>query len=139
MYRRALVLQIAADTLWAAEMPDLYWHPSMEASRLKALRENAKRAEALTAVILTRVGLSWDALGAEYDITRQALHRRLANAGERLYQDGRRYDYRRDVVNALELINSHVSGVELKDIEAEEAERTNELVGLRQVPHWWAN
>ena len=43
--------------------------------------------EALTAVILQRSGVTWDALAAPVDISKQALHRRLSGRGEELFND----------------------------------------------------
>ncbi len=47
--------------------------------------QQAVDVEALTAVILNRAGASWDALAAAAQISKQALHRRLSERGERLY------------------------------------------------------
>jgi hypothetical protein len=50
----------------------------------------AKRAtdiEALTAVILQRAGVPWDALAAPAEVSKQALHRRLGPRGEALFAE----------------------------------------------------
>src|SRR4051812_891550 len=79
MYRRSELLGIANEALYAAEMPEVEYAPAAEPRRLDAMRYDVIDAEALTAVCLTRVGVSWDALAARYDISRQALHRRLSS------------------------------------------------------------
>jgi hypothetical protein len=43
--------------------------------------------EALTAVILQRAGVPWDALAAPTAISKQALHRRLCSRGESLFTE----------------------------------------------------
>lgn len=49
--------------------------------------EDAKDAEALTATLLNRAGVTWDAMAARQEVSKQALHRRLANRGERLFSE----------------------------------------------------
>jgi hypothetical protein len=46
--------------------------------------------EALTAVILQRAGMTWDAMVARVDISKQALHRRLGSRGEALFAESLR-------------------------------------------------
>ncbi|EUA32001.1 MULTISPECIES: hypothetical protein [Mycobacterium] len=43
--------------------------------------------QALTAVILNRAGMPWDAIAAHVECSKQALHRRLAARGERLFEE----------------------------------------------------
>jgi hypothetical protein len=53
----------------------------------------ARRAtdvEALTAVILQRAGVPWDALAAPAEVSKQALHRRLGPRGEALFAESLR-------------------------------------------------
>jgi hypothetical protein len=46
--------------------------------------------EALTAVILQRAGVPWDALAAPTEVSKQALHRRLGSRGEALFAESLR-------------------------------------------------
>ncbi|PQM47524.1 hypothetical protein C1Y40_02272 [Mycobacterium talmoniae] len=43
--------------------------------------------QALTAVILNRAGMPWDAMAAQLECSKQALHRRLAMRGEKLFEE----------------------------------------------------
>ncbi len=43
--------------------------------------------EALTAVILNRAGMPWDAMAAQVECSKQALHRRHARRGEALFEE----------------------------------------------------
>jgi hypothetical protein len=51
------------------------------------LSRAAADIEALTAVIMQRSGISWDAMAAPLEVSKQAMHRRLADRGEWLFQD----------------------------------------------------
>ncbi|MGH3632726.1 MAG: hypothetical protein ACRDTS_01220 [Mycobacterium sp.] len=58
--------------------------------------------EALTAVILQRAGMPWDAMAARADISKQALHRRLGSRGEALFAESlRESDWRTTDPRAL--------------------------------------
>ena len=64
--------------------------------------------EALTAVILNRAGMSWDAIAAQVECSKQALHRRHAARGEDLFNaaispapEGRRTIYARALLDGL--------------------------------------
>jgi hypothetical protein len=43
--------------------------------------------QALTAVILNRAGMPWDAMAAQVECSKQALHRRHAARGENLFEE----------------------------------------------------
>jgi hypothetical protein len=43
--------------------------------------------QALTAVILNRAGMPWDAIAAQVECSKQALHRRHAARGEKLFEE----------------------------------------------------
>jgi hypothetical protein len=59
--------------------------------------QQAVDIEALTAVILNRAGASWDALAAAAQVSKQALHRRLSERGEKLYADAQAESQYREV------------------------------------------
>jgi hypothetical protein len=52
--------------------------------------------EALTAVILHRAGVPWDALAAPTEVSKQALHRRLGSRGEALFAESLRESHERE-------------------------------------------
>src|ERR1700692_4551113 len=43
--------------------------------------------EALTAIVLNRAGMPWDAMAARVECSKQALHRRHAQRGEALFEE----------------------------------------------------
>jgi hypothetical protein len=53
---------------------------------IRHCRQAVARAEALLAQVANRGGLSWDQIAGYYEVSKQALHRRLSARGEHLYQ-----------------------------------------------------
>lgn len=87
--RNAIAVDLATDLLRLARARDghdawdVMFYTELAGGRLSSM---AARIEALTAVIMQRSGVSWDAMAAPLEISKQAVHRRLANSGEELYQ-----------------------------------------------------
>ena len=123
--------------------------------------------EALTAAILLRSGMSWNAMAARVDQSRQALHRRLSARGEEMFyraQEGsgyREYDpevlakalrkaekvrggLRRDEAmrallpyTARDLILTMMRNPSIEEILNAPPALAAELVELRKIPQWW--
>jgi hypothetical protein len=115
--------------------------------------------EALTAVILQRCGMSWDSMAARVDMTRQALHRRLSDRGEELFDaavdglmfrdlDGDAFVAElRAATQAGEVPRLPVSPEDIRDAllsippEEEIVSAPDDLVAwlveLRRIPEWW--
>ncbi|MGV0578094.1 hypothetical protein ABQE57_05975 [Mycolicibacterium elephantis] len=124
--------------------------------------------EALTAVVLQRCGVSWEAMAARADTSRQALHRRLSSRGEELFDDAvhdvlsdREYDEevlvealhgaeniedvfeRKDALSDLPtttelLVETLIAMPSPEEILTAPAELASNLVELRHTPRWWA-
>jgi hypothetical protein len=122
--------------------------------------------EALTAVILQRAGVPWDALAAPTRISKQALHRRLGSRGDALFAKSLRQSDERET-DPRALIRSLRKAQHADDWEELDAARLSlpmrsgdligELVGLprsediltaptqfaatlaelRKIPLWW--
>jgi hypothetical protein len=77
-------------------------------------------------------------LSVQFELSRQAIHRRLAARAERAYNEAQMYlDLRRDdLAEGCELIwaFSHRIGDDLTD---ELERRAQELASLRRTSHWW--
>lgn len=115
--------------------------------------------EALTAVILQRCGMSWDAMAARVDLTRQALHRRLSDRGEELFDaavSGLRFrDLDRETflaelraasqagevprlpVSSEDLYNALLGAPPEDEIVSAPDDLVVQLVELRRIPEWW--
>jgi hypothetical protein len=94
--------------------------------------------EALTAVILNRAGMPWDAMAAQVECSKQALHRRHARRGELLFHEansrlGRR-DRTTDVRELLDALDALEAAESLRD-NADEIEQ--EMTARASVP--WAS
>lgn len=122
--------------------------------------------EALTAVILQRAGVPWDALAAPTGVSKQALHRRLGSRGEALFAQALRESHERET-DPRALVRSLRRAKRARDSRAQEEVRnplpllsdilifilttlpTPEdilwaptqlaatLSDLRNVPRWW--
>jgi hypothetical protein len=129
----------------------------------------ATNIEALTAVILQRAGVPWDALAAPTEVTKQALHRRLRARGEALFAESLRESDQREtdpkaLIRALreaervahdsdgrgrvlrslpfysqDLISHLVRLPKPADILRAPAQLAATLSELRNVPRWWWN
>lgn len=123
--------------------------------------------EALTAVILQRAGMPWEALAAPAEISKQALHRRLRSRGEALFAESLResdqretdpraltrylrkaervahdWDKLREVLRPLPYLSEDLISDLLRlpkpaDILSAPAQLAATLAELRNVPRWW--
>ncbi len=125
----------------------------------------AQDIEALTAAILQRAGMSWNAMAARVDQSRQALHRRLGARGEELFELARmnQLDDDVDIIEAMSEMKK-VRGWEqqhevlselgisyatrdiimylqrlpkAKEILMAPTKVASDLVELRHIPCWW--
>lgn len=121
--RNAMAVDLATDLMQLARAGNGHdaWtamlRTGLAGGRLSAV---AAQVEALTAVIMQRSGISWDAMAAPLEISKQAVHRRLANAGEELYQraiDEKlfRTTDQAVLIDALELLGDAGSDDEFQD------------------------
>ncbi len=135
--RAADLLSAATTCLALADMP-IEGHPSFQLVRIRQAIHELESAEALTATLFVRAGASWDSLATRFELSRQALHRRLAARGEGQYGMAQEYsDLRQSDLDEgcrlVEVLASDI-GSELSDALSE---RANELAELRRIPHWW--
>jgi hypothetical protein len=114
--------------------------------------------EALTAVILQRAGVPWDALAAPTEVSKQALHRRLRARGEALFAESLRESDQRETdpkalirslrkaergggvsvpFHSSDLISDLVKLPKPADILRAPAQLAATLSELRNVPRWW--
>jgi len=88
--RAADLLSAAATCLSVADL-EMDTHPSFQLVRIRQAILELESAEALTAALLVRCGASWDTLSVQFELSRQAMHRRLAARAERAYNDAQTY------------------------------------------------
>jgi hypothetical protein len=115
--------------------------------------------EALTAVILQRCGMSWDSMAARVDLTRQALHRRLSDRGEELFDAavaGQRFrgldreafvaelraasqagEVPRLAVSSADIRNALLGAPPEEEIISAPDDLVAQLVEMRRMPEWW--
>ena len=112
-------------------------HPSIVFETFRQIRFSVEHAEALQAVLLTRAGISWDVMSSgESNVSRQAMHRRLANNGEFYFEMAQQYP-----LQARESIEKAVLTVppKPKKLFAYCKNKTNEIMKSRVHPQWWVN
>jgi len=99
-YRSEMAVELAYSLLRLASEDGEYELPVLSGEGGGIINgDYAKRAadiEALTAVILQRAGMPWEALAARAEITKQALHRRLHARGEALFAESLRQSDQRE-------------------------------------------
>lgn len=100
--------------------------------------QQAVDIEALTAVILNRAGVSWDALAAAAQVSKQALHRRLSERGEKLYARAQEQSQYREI-DMDALVQSFEEAQRLE----QEAEQSGDWEALHEffwtLPHHTRN
>jgi hypothetical protein len=92
-YRNEMAVELASDLLRLASEDGGRMWPMLGTDGGIINGRYDKRAtdiEALTAVILQRAGMPWDAMAAPAEISKQALHRRLGSRGEALFAESLR-------------------------------------------------
>jgi hypothetical protein len=88
-YRNEMAVDLAAWLLRLANDGGWYeWPVGMMIHSFTGEPDNLLAdVEALTAVILNRAGMPWDAMAAQVECSKQALHRRHAKRGETLFEE----------------------------------------------------
>lgn len=95
-YRNELAVELANRLLFLAGAAEP-WLSIVEGGIINGrYAEAATDIEALTAVILQRAGMPWDAMAARAEISKQALHRRLGSRGEALFAESLRKSVERE-------------------------------------------
>jgi hypothetical protein len=140
-YRCELLVGVATACLAAAntDFGSEGWSPYPPSEALVTLREASSdlaAAEALTAAILTRVGVSWDVLASRQNLTRQSLHRRLAAEAQKMYQLAHDYPVR-DLSFEIGLLRRFASAPWIRNLEATPATVAALLMSVRNTPRWW--
>ncbi|HTX94016.1 MAG TPA: hypothetical protein VME67_03745 [Mycobacterium sp.] len=92
-YRNEMAVELASNLLrLASEDGEIMW-PMLgtEGGIINGRYDQlATDIEALTAVIVQRAGMPWDAMAAPAEVSKQALHRRLHSRGEELFAESLR-------------------------------------------------
>jgi hypothetical protein len=173
-YRNEMAVELASNLLFLAsedgihsERGDEPWGIAQNRGIINGRYQKvATDIEALTAVILQRAGVPWDALAAPAGISKQALHRRLGSRGDALFAKSLRQSDERET-DPRALIRSLRKAQHADDWEELDAARLSlpmrsgdligELVGLprsediltaptqfaatlaelRKIPLWW--
>jgi hypothetical protein len=167
-YRNEMAVELASDLLRVAvEDGSAGWVSTDGRGIINGrFAQRATDIEALTAVILQRSGVPWDALAAPAEVSKQALHRRLGPRGEALFAESLRMSDQRetdpqklteylfeaesadDLVELQEalaplpwqsggLIWNLVMQPLPEDILGAPTELAAKLVELRKIPRWW--
>jgi hypothetical protein len=91
-YRNEMAVDLASDLLRLASVDGANMWPMFGSDSIinGHYDERATDIEALTAVILQRAGMPWDAMAAPAEVSKQALHRRLGSRGETLFAESLR-------------------------------------------------
>jgi hypothetical protein len=172
-YRNEMAVELASNLLFLAsedgihsERGDEPWGIAQNRGIINGRYQKvATDIEALTAVILQRAGVPWDALAAPAGISKQALHRRLGSRGEALFaeslESGQRETDPRALIRSLHkaerahdweelqealwsvpwhsavLISNLVRLPMLEDILMAPTQFAEFLAELRKHPRWW--
>jgi hypothetical protein len=165
-YRNEMAVELAHDLLFVAgQSGDDEAHFFLRGRGIIGGRFDVLAAdiEALTATILQRGGITWDAMAAPLELSKQALHRRLAARGEELFQEAvRARDRTTDpkvLIQALrvlkreriatsklpaslgfrsrDLIERLLSLPAPEEVLTAPSELAAALSELRQYPRWW--
>ena len=165
-YRNEMAVELARGLLFLAERANPWLSIGEGAIIDGRYGKIVTDIEALTAVILQRAGMSWDAMAARTAISKQALHRRLGSRGEALFaqslqeSDQREpspralirflhkaerahdWDELREVLGPLplkseDLIFQLVTLPKPEDILWAPTQFAASLSELRKIPRWW--
>jgi hypothetical protein len=113
--------------------------PSWELDQLSNAKSFISNAEALTAAIMVRCGVPWDAMAAGLSVSRQALHRRLARRGEDLFGEVQKHSGSASLLfqDQLVRLGAMTEKDRLADLAVFASEKAASLNLLRQTPNWW--
>lgn len=144
LFRQTLLLSVAQRALVCAEslasLEDL--PPARDLGPLRGIVDLVEDAEALTAVVLSRAGVTWEAMAMHNG--RQNLHRRLAERGEMLFQEAwavierSSWNYRPllsreelliDIRRIVRRSNSYLTDQPMRE--------ARHLAALRRTRRWW--
>jgi hypothetical protein len=83
--------------------------------------------------------MSWETLAAQFDVSRQAMHRRLAGVAEWEFADAQKRDSsERGRANMnLSMIADVVDGATHERLQAQAVRRARELAQARSLTRWW--
>jgi hypothetical protein len=103
----ATAASIASAALWLA-LPFGDDDPSDAAVYLNTMRAKITELEAYYCALMNYSGVSWDVLATYYDVSRQALHRRLSSHVQKGIERARNYPavHYNDLIRELALIQS---------------------------------
>jgi hypothetical protein len=92
--------------------------------------------EALTAVILNRAGMPWDAMAAQVECSKQALHRRHARRGEAQFDEANSRLGRRDRTTVVRDLLDALEALEAADHAPDGADEIERGIAVRRSLPW---
>jgi hypothetical protein len=106
---------------------------------VRTSRHQLADLEAVNCALLLQAGVSWDALAAQQEVSRQALHRRLAQPVDRLLSEdqSQHSDWREDDLHLDLNLTSRLGRHLRANMMAELARGPDIWSSRRHRPGWW--